>query len=48
MEDTITAMYYFCDQSLKANGCHDDRQCRVSTAQVMTVYFPPKVCQSER
>ncbi len=37
MQDTITTMYYFCDQFLKANDCRDDRQCRVSTAEVMTV-----------
>lgn len=37
MEDTITTMFYFCDQFLKANDCHDDRQCRFSSAEVMTV-----------
>ncbi len=37
MQDTITTMFCLCDDFLKANGCHDDRQCRVSTAQIMTV-----------
>lgn len=40
MQDTITAittMFCLCDDFLKANGCFDDRQCRISTAQVMTV-----------
>ncbi len=37
MEDTITTMYYFCDQFLQANDCRDDRQCRVSSAEIMTV-----------
>lgn len=36
MQDTITTMYCLCDDFLKANGCCDDPQCRVSTAQVMT------------
>jgi len=36
MQDTITTMFCLCDDFLKANGCHDDEQCRVSTAQVMT------------
>ena len=36
MQDTITTMFCLCDDFLKANGCYDDRQCRVSTAQVMT------------
>ena len=36
MQDTIITMFCLCDDFLKANGCADDRQCRVSTAQVMT------------
>ena len=36
MQDTITTMFCLCDDFLKANGCCDDGQCRVSTAQVMT------------
>lgn len=36
MQDTITTMFCLCDDFLKANGCRDDAQCRVSTAQVMT------------
>ena len=36
MQDTITTMFCLCDDFLKANGCCDDQQCRVSTAQVMT------------
>ena len=35
MQDTITTMFCLCDDFLKANGCCDDRQCRVSTAQIM-------------
>jgi hypothetical protein len=35
MQDTITTMFCLCDDFLKANGCYDDRQCRVSTAQIM-------------
>lgn len=31
MQDTITTMFYLCDDFLKANGCYDDPQCRVST-----------------
>ena len=37
MQDTITTMFCLCDDFLKANGCSDDRQCRVSTSQIMTV-----------
>ena len=37
MQDTITTMFCLCDDFLKANGCCDDRQCRVSTAEIMTV-----------
>lgn len=36
MQDTITTMFCLCDDFLQANGCRDDAQCRVSTAQVMT------------
>ena len=36
MQDTITTMFCLCDDFLKANGCYDDPQCRVSTAQIMT------------
>ncbi len=36
MQDTITTMFCLCDDFLKANGCGDDQQCRVSTAQIMT------------
>lgn len=36
MQDTIITMFCVCDDFLKANGYSDDRQCRVSTAQVMT------------
>lgn len=37
MQDTITTMFCLCDDFLKANGCCDDKQCRVSTAEIMTV-----------
>lgn len=37
MQDTITTMFCLCDDFLKANGCCDDRQCRVATSQIMTV-----------
>lgn len=37
MQDTITTMFFLCDDFLKANGCFDDKQCRVSTAEIMTV-----------
>jgi N-acetylglutamate synthase/N-acetylornithine aminotransferase len=37
MQDTITTMFCLCDDFLKANGCRDDKQCRLSTAEVMTV-----------
>ena len=37
MQDTITTMFCLCDDFLKANGCSDDKQCRVSTAEVMVV-----------
>lgn len=35
MEDTITATYYLCEEFLKATGHRDDRQVRLSTAEVM-------------
>lgn len=35
MEDTIITTYYLCEESLKAVGHHDDRQVRLSTAEVM-------------
>lgn len=34
---TITTMFCFCDDFLKANGCCDDRQCRVATSEIMLV-----------
>jgi hypothetical protein len=37
MQDTITTMFCLCDDFLKANSCYDDRQCRVSTSEIMTV-----------
>ncbi len=37
MEDTITTTYYLCDEFLKAIGHRDDRQVRLSTAEVMTI-----------
>jgi hypothetical protein len=37
MQDTITTMFCLCDDFLKANGCCDDKQCRVSTAEIMIV-----------
>jgi hypothetical protein len=37
MQDTITTMFCLCDDFLKANGYCDDGQCRVSTAEIMTV-----------
>lgn len=37
MQDNITTMFCLCDDFLKANGCCDDKQCRVSTAEVMLV-----------
>lgn len=36
MEDTITTTYYLCDEFLKAIGHRDDRQVRLSTAEVMS------------
>jgi hypothetical protein len=35
MEDTIIATYYLCEEFLKAKGHRDDRQVRLSTAEVM-------------
>lgn len=37
MQDTITTMFCLCDDFLKANGYCDDKQCRLSSAEVMTV-----------
>jgi hypothetical protein len=37
MQDTITTMFCLCDDFLKANGCCDDRQCRVATSEIMLV-----------
>jgi hypothetical protein len=37
MQDTITTMFCLCDDFLKANDYRDDLQCRVSSAQIMTV-----------
>lgn len=37
MQDTITTMFCLCDDFLKANDYHDDVQCRVSSAEIMTV-----------
>jgi hypothetical protein len=35
LEDTITTTYYLCEEFLKAIGHRDDRQVRLSTAEVM-------------
>ena len=35
MEDTIITTYYLCEEFLKAVGHHDDRQVRLSSAEVM-------------
>jgi hypothetical protein len=35
MEDTITTTYCLCEEFLKAIGHRDDRQVRLSTAEVM-------------
>ena len=35
MEDTIITTYYLCEEFLKAVGYHDDRQVRLSSAEVM-------------
>jgi hypothetical protein len=35
LEDTITTTYYLCEEFLKAVGHLDDRQARLSTAEVM-------------
>lgn len=35
MEDTIITTYYLCEEFLKAGGYRDDRQVRLSTAEVM-------------
>ena len=35
MEDTITTTYYLCEEFLKAIGHRDDRQVRLSTAELM-------------
>lgn len=37
MQDSITTMFCLCDDFLKASGCCDDKQCRVSTAEIMLV-----------
>ncbi len=37
MDDTITTIYYLCDEHLKATGHHDDLQIKLSTAEVMSV-----------
>lgn len=37
MDNTITTIYYLCDEFLKAIGHRDDPQARLSTAEVMTV-----------
>lgn len=37
MDDTIITTYYLCDEFLKAIGHRDDRQVRLSTAEVMTI-----------
>jgi hypothetical protein len=37
MDDTIITTYYLCEEFLKAVGHHDDRQVRLSTAEVMSV-----------
>jgi Transposase DDE domain len=37
MDDTITTIYYLCDEFLKAAGHRRDPQARLSTAEVMTV-----------
>lgn len=37
MEDTITTHYCLCEEFLKASGHRDDPQCRLSTAEVMTI-----------
>ena len=35
MDDTIITTYYLCEEFLKAIGHRDDRQVRLSTAEVM-------------
>jgi hypothetical protein len=37
MQDTIITMYCCCDDFLRAQGHRDDRQCRMSTSEVMVV-----------
>lgn len=37
MDDTITTIYYLCDEFLKAVRHRDDSQVHLSTAEVMTV-----------
>lgn len=37
MQDTITTMFCLCDDFRKASGCRDDKQCRVSTSEIMLV-----------
>lgn len=37
MNDTITTIYYLCDEFLKAIHHRDDPQVRLSTSEVMTV-----------
>lgn len=40
MTETIITFYCFCDDLIKALGCYrDDRQARLTTAEVMTVVF---------
>ncbi len=37
MDDTITTIYYLCDEFLKAIRHRDDSQAHLSTAEVITV-----------
>ena len=37
MDDTITTIYYLCDELLKATGHRDDLQVKLSSAEVMTI-----------
>ena len=37
MDDTITTIYYLCDELLKATGHCDDLQVKLSSAEVMTI-----------
>lgn len=36
MKDQLTTIYVLCDEYLKAIGHKDDKQCRMSSAEVMT------------